>query len=161
MLRVHRFAAAIDMIAAGTSAPMTIAAKATPANQAGNSFSNSCGTDCCGLVDLDAGRDRDEAEQGEQPEQEGVRRQQRRVATDHRAAAGGQHPGDRVRVHEQRQRRAERERGVGPVRRAGRDRALRRAAPAAIASAFALLLAANVSVTVLKMWPQPPTCEGR
>src|SRR6478672_1435278 len=52
MLRVHRFAAAIDMIAAGTSAPMTIAAKATPANQAGNSFSNSCGTDCCGLVTL-------------------------------------------------------------------------------------------------------------
>src|SRR6476660_1095879 len=50
MLRVHRFAAAIDMIAAGTSAPITIAAKATPANQAGNSFSKSCGTDCCGLA---------------------------------------------------------------------------------------------------------------
>ena len=50
MLRVHRFAAAIDMIAAGTSAPITIAAKATPANQSGNSFSNSCGTACCGLV---------------------------------------------------------------------------------------------------------------
>ena len=49
MLRVHRFAAAIDMIAAGTSAPITIAAKATPANQSGNSFSNSCGTACCGL----------------------------------------------------------------------------------------------------------------
>ena len=50
MLRVHRFAAAIDMIAAGTSAPIAIAAKATPANQSGNSFSNSCGTACCGLV---------------------------------------------------------------------------------------------------------------
>jgi len=31
MLRVHRLAAAIDMIAAGTSAPITIAAKATEA----------------------------------------------------------------------------------------------------------------------------------
>lgn len=43
MLRVNRFAAAIDMIAAGTSAPMPIAANATPANQSGNMFSNSCG----------------------------------------------------------------------------------------------------------------------
>src|SRR6478752_3040127 len=50
MLRVQRFAAAIDMIAAGTSAPMTIAAKATPANHGENSFSNSCGTDCCGFA---------------------------------------------------------------------------------------------------------------
>ena len=50
MLRVHRFAAAIDMIAAGTSAPITMAAYATPANHAGNSFSNSCGTACCGLA---------------------------------------------------------------------------------------------------------------
>ncbi len=43
MLRVKRFAAAIDMIAAGTSAPIPMAAKATPANQSGNMFSNSCG----------------------------------------------------------------------------------------------------------------------
>src|SRR4051794_41500903 len=50
MLRVHRFAAAIDMMAAGTRAPITIAAYATPANHDGNSFSNSCGTACCGLV---------------------------------------------------------------------------------------------------------------
>ena len=49
MLRVHRLAAAIDMIAAGTSAPITIAANATPANHGGNSFSNSCGTACCGF----------------------------------------------------------------------------------------------------------------
>jgi hypothetical protein len=32
-LRVNRFAAAIDMTAAGTSAPMAIAANATPRNQ--------------------------------------------------------------------------------------------------------------------------------
>ena len=44
MLRVHRLAAAIDMIAAGTSAPMPMAAKATPANQLGNCCSNSSGT---------------------------------------------------------------------------------------------------------------------
>ena len=36
MLRVNRLAAAIDMIAAGTSAPMAIAAKATPTNHDGN-----------------------------------------------------------------------------------------------------------------------------
>src|SRR5581483_2119083 len=35
MLRVNRLAAAIDMIAAGTSAPMATAANATPANQLG------------------------------------------------------------------------------------------------------------------------------
>ena len=44
MLRVNRFAAAIDMIAAGTSAPIAIAANATPANQDGNMSSNSSGT---------------------------------------------------------------------------------------------------------------------
>ena len=44
MLRVNRFAAAIDMIAAGTSAPIPIAANATPANQSGNIRSKSSGT---------------------------------------------------------------------------------------------------------------------
>src|SRR6185503_18867719 len=49
MLRVNRFAAAIDMIAAGTSAPMAIAANATPANQLGKAFSKNCGTTSCAL----------------------------------------------------------------------------------------------------------------
>ena len=44
MLRVNRFAAAIDMIAAGTSAPMPMAANAMPVNQSGNILSNSSGT---------------------------------------------------------------------------------------------------------------------
>ena len=44
MLRVNRLAAAIDMIAAGTRAPMPTAANAMPANQSGNSLSNSSGT---------------------------------------------------------------------------------------------------------------------
>src|SRR3954463_3542400 len=43
MLRLKVLAAAIDMIAAGTSAPMAMAANATPANQDGNMSSNSCG----------------------------------------------------------------------------------------------------------------------
>src|SRR3954451_22787202 len=49
MLRVNVFAAAIDMIAAGTSAPIATAAKATPANQLGKESSNSCGITSCGL----------------------------------------------------------------------------------------------------------------
>ena len=43
MLRVHRLAAAIDMIAAGTSAPIPMAANAMPANQRVNWVSNSTG----------------------------------------------------------------------------------------------------------------------
>src|ERR1044072_817142 len=49
MLRVKVLAAAIDMIAAGTSAPIAIAAKATPANQLGNMSSNSGGITSCGF----------------------------------------------------------------------------------------------------------------
>src|SRR5690242_4675000 len=49
MLRVNVFAAAIDMIAAGTSAPIATAANATPANQLGNESSNSCGITSCGF----------------------------------------------------------------------------------------------------------------
>src|SRR3954447_12814164 len=52
MLRVHRLAAAIDMMAAGTNAPITIAANATPANQGENSCSNSCGIASCAFVTL-------------------------------------------------------------------------------------------------------------
>ncbi len=38
MLRLKRFAAAIDITAAGTSAPTAMAANATPVNQLGNMF---------------------------------------------------------------------------------------------------------------------------
>ena len=51
-LRVKVFAAPIDMTAAGTSAPIAIAAKQKPANQAGKIFSISCGTASCGLATL-------------------------------------------------------------------------------------------------------------
>src|SRR4051794_29145110 len=49
MLRVKVFAAAIDMIAAGTRAPIATAAKATPANQLGKESSKSWGMTSCGL----------------------------------------------------------------------------------------------------------------
>ena len=48
--RVNRLAAAIDMTAAGTSAPIAIAAKATPRNQDGNMSTNSAGTAWFGSV---------------------------------------------------------------------------------------------------------------
>ncbi len=51
MLRVHRFAAAIDMIAAGTSAPIPMAAKAIPANQDEN-----CPSKSIGITVLESGR---------------------------------------------------------------------------------------------------------
>src|SRR3954454_4073351 len=44
MLRLKRLAAAIDMIEAGTSAPIAIAAKAKPANQPGKSCAKRAGT---------------------------------------------------------------------------------------------------------------------
>ena len=43
-LRVNRFEAAIDMMAAGTSAPTAMAARQKPANHSGNIFKNSSGT---------------------------------------------------------------------------------------------------------------------
>jgi len=49
-LRVNRLAAAMDITAAGTSAPMAIAAKATPRNQEGNMSTNSAGTAWFGSV---------------------------------------------------------------------------------------------------------------
>src|SRR6476646_4461015 len=42
--RVKRLAQAMDMIAAGTSAPMAMLAKATPTNQDGKDARNSAGT---------------------------------------------------------------------------------------------------------------------
>ena len=72
MLRVKRFAAAIDMIAAGTRPPMPMAAKATPANQSGKECRMSAGHREVGLVLsklrrelrqlVDAGGQRHEAE---------------------------------------------------------------------------------------------------
>jgi hypothetical protein len=48
-LRVNRLAAAIDMTAAGTSAPMAIAANATPTNHDGKKCRNRSGTAKLGL----------------------------------------------------------------------------------------------------------------
>ena len=91
MLRVNRLAAAIDMIAAGTSAPMPIAANATPANQSGNISSNSSGTTVLtsGLPfgwRLTPAAIAMQAQQREQAEHEAVGRQRRHVALDRVAA---------------------------------------------------------------------------
>ena len=43
-LRVNRLAAAIDMIAAGTSAPIAMAERQKPANHSGNILRNRSGT---------------------------------------------------------------------------------------------------------------------
>src|SRR3954454_18527690 len=50
MLRVKRWAAAIDITAAGTSAPTAIAANATPTNHDGKTLRNRSGTAKFGLV---------------------------------------------------------------------------------------------------------------
>ena len=98
MLRVNRFAAAIDMIAAGTSAPMAMAAKAMPANQLGNIWSNSSGTivllSRARLAGhrLHAGRDGHVAEQRDQPEQQAVGRQRPHVPLDHVAVLAASTP---------------------------------------------------------------------
>src|SRR5579864_5987646 len=47
MLRVNRLAAAIDMMEAGTSAPIAMAPKAKPANHEGNIWRNRPGTTNC------------------------------------------------------------------------------------------------------------------
>ena len=72
----------------------------------------------------DAGRDGHVAEQGEQPEDEAVRRQRGHVALDDVAVARGEHSGHRVRVEEQRQRRAERQRRVLQLCGAGEHHAV-------------------------------------
>jgi hypothetical protein len=50
MLRVKRLATAIDITAAGTSAPMAMAANATPVNHDGKNFRNRSGTASLGLA---------------------------------------------------------------------------------------------------------------
>ena len=78
------------------------------------------------VIGLRAGGDRDVAQQRQQPEQQRVGGQRHHVALDHVAAAGGQDARERVRVEEQRQRRAQRERDVLElVVRREQDRALR------------------------------------
>ena len=107
---------------------MAIAPKANPANQLGNVIFEELGDDQL-RIDLAvqphrnrAGLDRDVAEQRQQAQQQGVRRQDRGVPSPGAAVLGAQGGGDAVRVHEQRQRRAQGERRVRPVlQRAGNE----------------------------------------
>src|SRR4051794_40859096 len=154
MLRVHRFAAAIDMIAAGTSAPITIAAKATPANQGLNWSSKSCGTDCCGLSTFTPAAIATKPSSASSPsrkEYAGNRAALRRITERLRV--------DSTPVTE-----------CGYMKSASADPRARlayahcsggggmiafgEAWPAAIASAFCLLNDANPSLTDEKMWSQ-------
>ena len=158
MLRVHRFAAAIDMIAAGTRAPIPIAAKAMPANQCGNICVEQHRDDRVGVGlaggggdRLHAGGDRHVAQQRQQAEQQGVGRQRHHVALDHVAAPRRQHAGDRVRVEEQRQRRAERER-----RRSGAGLFASAAMPSAGGRAGGELPSAAPKIAY-----QPPSLGGK
>ncbi len=64
----------------------------------------------------DARRDREEAHQSEQAEHEGIARQQRRVAADGAPAVGAEDARQRMRIEEERERRAERKGGIGTVR---------------------------------------------
>src|SRR3954469_2158770 len=75
---------------------------------------------------LDAGGDRHEAEQRDQPEQEAVRRQGGHVPLDDVAVLAGQHAGDAVGVQEQRERRAERQHRVVELVVVVEERAVRR-----------------------------------
>src|SRR4051794_30558994 len=152
MLRVNRLAAAIDMIAAGTRAPMAIAANAMPANQLGNMPWNSSGTIVLpsvpiGLVPAamamnpsSAIRARARLETGSallfrlstarvlaagtpRVECGAVGGRRGRVPLERVAVAGRGDARDRVGVEEQRQRRAQGEGGVPQLPVGGQDHA--------------------------------------
>ncbi len=98
MLRVHKFDAAIDMIAAGTKAPIAIAAKATPTNHDGNIANSNAGTAEFGPYCLKSGAnsgalatpggERHKAQQRDQRQQQRIGRQTGGVAADRPAVAG-------------------------------------------------------------------------
>src|SRR4051794_24087944 len=160
MLRVQRFAAAIDMIAAGTSAPMTMAAYATPANHDGNSFSNSCGTACCGLVTFTPAAIATKPSRASSPSRkeyagssEALRRITERLRVDRTPVIecgymnnASADPNARVQYAWWS--------GSGGIVAFGA------AAPDAIASAFWVSKSPNDLVTVSKMWPHPPIWWG-
>ena len=93
---MNRLPQAIDMIEAGTSAPMAMAAKATPANQAGNMVQEQRrhreivaeAVKARGICRhrLHPRRHRHEAQQRHQRQREGIDRQQDGIALDR---AGG------------------------------------------------------------------------
>src|ERR1044072_2259916 len=127
MLRVNRFAAAMDMMAAGTRAPMPMAAKATPVNQSGNMFSKSWGIASCPFCTFTPAAIAMKPSSASRPsisEYSGRMVALRRItprlrlergAGDPPGAAAGGVGGDRVRIQEEPQRRAEGERGVAPL----------------------------------------------
>ena len=76
--------------AAGTRAPMAIAAKAKPENQPENSALNSAGTTSFALSSFKFAACAHIAEQRQKAEQQRVGRQQDRILADRVAAVGGE-----------------------------------------------------------------------
>ena len=79
---MNRLAVAMDMIAAGTRAPMPMAARQKPANHSGNMRTKEQGHDSRRVFGLNARGQRHEAQQRDQPQQKVVCRHQRGVAPD-------------------------------------------------------------------------------
>ena len=119
-------------MAAGTSAPMPMAAKAKPANHDGKISRKRAGDGEAVLVagehvrvlrhTLDPDRERHEAEERQERQNQRIGRQQGRVAADDIAGRGTQDRRDGMRVHEECCSRTERQGGIETVgsRRSGR-----------------------------------------
>ena len=122
------------MTAAGTSAPTVIAPNTSPASGAGISRSTSIGTAASAPPSgaRTPGRERRDAEEPEEREQPGPGGQRHGDLAQGARAVGGETGGEHVRVHQQGQRGAEGEGGVGGLLLRGEDReALRRVRPQA------------------------------
>ncbi len=104
----------MDMMAAGTSAPMATAARQKPANHSGKDLRKSSGTAELVSVGLNARGEREVAEQGNKAKQEAVGRKHRGVATNDVGALRLEHSGRRVRIEHQCQRRTDGERRSNP-----------------------------------------------
>ena len=94
------------MMAAGTRAPIEMAAKAKPANHPGQAPLKQAWDDAVrptGPGRLDAASDCEIAKQGDQPEQDGVDGNEGGVALDGLVARGAERAGHRVGVEEQEQ----------------------------------------------------------
>ncbi len=161
MLRVHRLAAAIDMIAAGTSAPMPIAANATPANQLGNSFSNSCGTACWAFSTWTPAAMATKPSRAISPRRKeyagssaALRRITERFLVASTPVIEWGYMNSAI---------AEPRASEAYAQCAASGGIITRPLtwPAAMASAFSALKASKLSVAALKTLSQPPTCEGR
>src|SRR4051794_37283167 len=160
-LRVHRFAAAIDMIAAGISAPIAIAANATPANQLENSWSKSAGTDCCGLSTLMPAAMAAKPSSASRPSRNEYagRRAALRLITERFFEAST--PVSECGYMNSASAEPSARDAYPHCAAAGGMIPLADAVPAAMASALSVLNASNEFFAAAKMLSHPPSCVGR